>query len=479
MKRSACLLMALLFLIGCGRKVIAPSAETVSVTHRPDITAFLTQSPVIEAVTPAPTCTPRPVLPTFAPNDMTEARFLEELLSQEGDPINSQVRSLLKAENVSKADFCSRLSHIIDTIDTMEKSVRDLSERGRTLTAKRKEHTIFSLMQLVSDETLDALADVYAKCPGEGDELPLRDYSASMNALLQDLQTMEDRTDPFFRLDDRAAREYMDVLCRYMGETVKPDPVFAALEGLAETGAYGIKAALQGDPEAGRKKVPISYGDFSENISFLRSVTLEICPALNEYELPTPYHVASDKDMDLMEMAFRYYPGLSYLRIYADHAPEEQRVRWKNAPIGYLKGLAVHNSYAIIPYLEDLGLDYLQYCWYEQMLTITLTGITALQIHYYGYTKKDIAEYLKSWNAEDFTDYLYEKDMVDPFDSMAAAYGYNRYLDICQAALDAGCDDEERFLQDYLAAGPAPFEALKEYMVDLYKNKVDKASDRE
>ena len=49
MKRSACLLMALLFLIGCGRKVIAPSAETVSVTHRPDITAFSTQSPVIEA----------------------------------------------------------------------------------------------------------------------------------------------------------------------------------------------------------------------------------------------------------------------------------------------------------------------------------------------------------------------------------------------------------------------------------------------
>ena len=60
--------------------------------------------------------------------------------------------------------------------------------------------------------------------------------------------------------------------------------------------------------------------------------------------------------------------------------------------------------------------------------------------------------------------------MFDPFDSLVAVYGYYAYLDICQAALDAGCESEARFLADYLAAGPAPYGPLKEYMVGLYEN---------
>ena len=60
--------------------------------------------------------------------------------------------------------------------------------------------------------------------------------------------------------------------------------------------------------------------------------------------------------------------------------------------------------------------------------------------------------------------------MSDPFEGVTASFGYYRYLDICQAALDAGCPSEEQFLRDYLAAGPAPFAALKEYMVSLYQN---------
>ena len=54
--------------------------------------------------------------------------------------------------------------------------------------------------------------------------------------------------------------------------------------------------------------------------------------------------------------------------------------------------------------------------------------------------------------------------------TLLSVNGYWQYLDICQAALDAGCETEQRFLQDYLASGPAPYEALKEYMVGLYQN---------
>jgi hypothetical protein len=42
-------------------------------------------------------------------------------------------------------------------------------------------------------------------------------------------------------------------------------------------------------------------------------------------------------------------------------------------------------------------------------------------------------------------------------------------LDICQAAVDAGGESEEQFFADYMAAGPAPFRELKEYMVTLYQ----------
>ena len=75
-----------------------------------------------------------------------------------------------------------------------------------------------------------------------------------------------------------------------------------------------------------------------------------------------------------------------------------------------------------------------------------------------------------SSGSDDLTEYLYEKAMFDPFESLAASYGYYQYLDICQAALDAGCENERRFYRDYLTAGPAPFQELKEYMVGLYQN---------
>ena len=104
------------------------------------------------------------------------------------------------------------------------------------------------------------------------------------------------------------------------------------------------------------------------------------------------------------------------------------------------------------------------------MLTVTLTGLSALLIHYFGYSQGDLAAYLASWGAEDYAEYLYDRAMSDPFESLVATYGYYRYLEICEAALSAGCPSERQFLRDYLAVGPAPFDALKEYMVGLYGN---------
>ncbi len=466
MKRLTCILVVLLLLIGCGQKVISPVAETVEATHAPAVTALPTSMPTSEPATPAPTATPLPVLPTFAPAKAAQARFPEELLSLEGDPICSEVRSLLLLSSVS----LERFNEIIRHIDALDESLQRLAEEGRTLTAERKEKTAAALTGLMGDDMLSALRDAYAKCPGGGTELPVSGLTAAVEMFLRHMEGTEDRTIPFFALGPAAAREYVSVLARYMGEPIRVDDVFAALEAAAETDAIALSAALQADPEAARKKHPISFGSLERDMAFLTAFTQTLYPlpdgAALLYAL---YEQKGQGDMDLLQLAERFYPGRAFLQAYAAHASEEQRGRWANAPMGYLKGLAIHNAQTIIPDLEEFGLDYVQYRWYEEMLYQALTGITALQIHYYGYTKEDIADYLKSWGAEGFADYLYEKAMADPFDSVVAVYGYSRYLEICQAALDAGCDSEERFLRDYMAAGPAPFEALKEYMVSQYQ----------
>ncbi len=464
MKRLVCALIALLLLIGCGKKVISPAAETVEATPAPAETALPTFTPTPEPATPAPTTTPLPVLPTFAPAKAAVARFPEELLSLEGDPICSEVRSLLLFSSVTP----EHIKEIIRHIDALDESLRQLSEEGRTLTAERKERTAAALTELMGDDMLSALRDAYA--PGEGAELPVSELTAAVKRFLRDMDRTKDRTTPFYALDPAAAREYASVLTRYMGESIRVDDVFVALEAAAETDAIALSAALQADPEAARKKHPISFGSLERDMAFLTAFTQTLCPlpdgAALLYAL---YEQKGQGDMDLLQLAERFYPGRAFLQAYAAHASEEQRGRWANAPMGYLKGLAIHNAQTIIPDLGEFGLDYVQYRWYEEMLYRALTGITALQIHYYGYTKENVAEYLKTWGAEEFADYLYEKAMADPFDSVVAVYGYSRYLEICQAALDAGCDSEERFLRDYLAAGPAPFQALKEYMVGRYQ----------
>ena len=463
MKRLTCILIALLLLIGCGQKVISPAAETVEATPAPAETALPTFTPTPEPATPAPTATPLPALPTFAPAKAEKARFPEELLSLEGDPICSEVRSLLLFSNVN----LERFNEIVRHIDALNESLRQLSEEGRTLTAERKERTAAALTELMGDDMLSALRDAYG--PGEDAELPVSELMAAVKRLLLDMEGTKDRTIPFYALGPATAREYASVLARYMGEPIRVDEVFAALEAAAETDAIALSAALQADPEAARKKHPISFGSFAQDMAFLTAFTQALCPLPDDASFSALYVQEGEGALDLLQLAERFYPGRAFLQAYAAHAPEEQRARWANAPMGYLKGLAIHNAQTIIPDLEEFGLDYVQYRWYEEMLYRALTGITALQIHYYGYTKENVAEYLKTWGAEGFADYLYEKAMADPFDSVVEVYGYSRYLEICQAALDAGCDSEERFLRDYLAAGPAPFQALKEYMVSRYQ----------
>lgn len=472
MKRLVSILLVLLLLAGCGQQVITPMQQNTA-TIVPAATAFPTASPVQETETPTPraTETPRLVLPTFAPMESAEELFPEELLRADGDPIRSKVRALCTAQGMTKTAFFAQFQKLIQLVDDLDAKMLRFATAGRTLTADRKAETVASLTALMNDQILRTLQETYDRCDGAGESLPVIDFSRAMKVLIRDVGGMQDRTATYFDFGPDVPRAYIKTLSRYMGETVVPADVFDALEALMETEAIALNAALKADPEAGRKKEPISLGSFEENIAFLIDVSKDLCPLPDGAVLPVPTKAEDEEDMDLLFLAYRYYPGLGYLEAYAAGVREEQRPRWADAPEGYLRGLAVHNSFAILPYIEVKGfeLEYLQYKWYEHMLDVTMTAMASLLIHYYGYTEKDLSAYLKSWGAESFANYLYAKAMNDPFDSLVTAYGYWRYLDVCETALDAGCPTEKQFLWDYLAAGPAPFEALKGYMVSLYQ----------
>ena len=393
--------------------------------------------------------------------------FPEELLSRDGEPIGSKINGLMSTSGLTKSEFYERFTDVVRLLSELDADLLRLKDNGRTLTEKRRDGTTAALRSFMSEQMIESLKTAYSNCPGEGPELPVKEYAAGLTALADDVQRMEPRTDPYFGLN--AANEYRTVLERYMGEPISPQEVFNALDALIQTEAYALAAALSSDPEAARKKEPISFGSYEQNMAFLAKMTRELYLLPENTQLSVPPESGSTAGMDLMELAFRYYPGMAYLKIFADQASAEQKSRWDDAPDGYLAGLAVHCSHAVVPYLSNFGLDYVQYHWYEDMLYATMTGICALLIHYYGYTKADLTEYLKRSGAESFADVLYDKAMDEPFESLIASYGYYLYLDTCEACMDAGCDSEIRFLQDYLDAGPAPHEALKEYMVSLYR----------
>ncbi len=468
MKRLICILLVFLLIAGCYQQRITPSAQTETIQPTQTTSALPALIPSSVPTTPAPSITPCPLLPSFAPVCNYELCFAEEVLTVEGDPIDSEIRTLLSIEETSKKEFLERFTNLIQRADDLSKTIRILSGRGRTFTADRKEKTVRALFLLVSNGMLDTIQSAYISCQGEGEELPLDDYVAALEALAQDVLDMEERTVPFFSLDAGAVKDYKSVLSRYMGEDFVPNEAFSALEELVQTEAYALNTALQADPEAARKKAPISLGDYTRNVSFLRKITHEFC-SMPGISLPIPFYYDADEEMDLLELAYRHYPGKAFARAYAAQTSEEQQTRWANASDAYIEGISVHGSNVILSYLEEFGLEYVQYCWYREMLYATLTGVCALLIHYYGYTEKDLAAYLQGWGAEEYMDYLYQRALADPFRSLIASYGYYQYLDICEAAMDAGCESEQRFLTDYLAAGPAPFEALKAYMIDLYE----------
>ena len=108
----------------------------------------------------------------------------------------------------------------------------------------------------------------------------------------------------------------MTVLSRYMGEPVDLDTIWNALDELCQTEAYALSASIKADPEVVRRKEPISLGSFDRNLSLLRRITQDLCSLPDGSLLPVTYVTEQEQEMDLLQLAFRYYPGMTFLKAY-------------------------------------------------------------------------------------------------------------------------------------------------------------------
>ncbi|MBQ7278477.1 MAG: hypothetical protein IJR17_04670 [Clostridia bacterium] len=414
-------LVLLVLLLGC-------SLEDPLADRTQTLTASVSLSPSPTG-TSLPTQNPLPPLPTLEPRG--DAVFAEELFSFEGSGLLLEYAAL---EPKGISAFALKL-------EALAVQLQSLSDEGRGLTAREGMLTASNLEPLLQREKL-------AESAGK----------------LMDVLKNQNRTESFFTDDGTGAEAYREALSRYMGEAAAPGDMLLALETQLETQAHILGAILDADSQVVRKQSPFTKGSFEKDMALLYGATEELCPSVPLKMIESDVLGAAG---DIPRMAFWYYPGQCYLAAYGEAG--DQAPRWRNASMGYLWGLGIHFSHSVLPYLSDMGTAVVLYGWNERLLEEALTGVSALLIHYYGYSEAELEQYLSAWGAGDHGEVFYNRAMDDPFTSLVGVYGYTRYTSLMEEAIALGCKDERQFLDDYLALGPAPYAELREHLLAKYE----------
>jgi hypothetical protein len=185
-------------------------------------------------------------------------------------PETSQNPTFQQIKRYISPEYHSETEALIEDLGETERELDRLSASGRTVSSDRAAQTIESLRALSSAENLDALADAYAALPGDGEPLPAAAFSTAVDALSRKLESLPPREETFYALG--AAADYRKALCGYLGEDVLPKDLLLGLETLAQTAAYALQDALNADPEAARKKEPLTFGSLDRDLAFYHCI---------------------------------------------------------------------------------------------------------------------------------------------------------------------------------------------------------------
>ena len=176
--------------------------------------------------------------------------------------------------------------------------------------------------------------------------------------------------------------------------------------------------------------------------------------------------------MDLYPtMAHEGYPGHLYQNCYTNSC-DLPLIRNMFSYSGYAEGWATyveHYSYGISGLESELA----KLISVNEALTLGLYAYVDMGIHYKGWDRADVADYLKSYGIADgaAVDEMFETIVGDPANYLSYFIGYLEMRDLRETAQKAL--GEKFVLKDFhqflLETGPAPFYIIEDYMRDWIK----------
>ncbi len=215
----------------------------------------------------------------------------------------------------------------------------------------------------------------------------------------------------------------------------------------------------------------------------------EISPQLAAYSAPAFYIIAPldacdnhtiyynpksfSSSLDLFTtMAHEGYPGHLYQTCMSytnDYAP----VRLLLSHPGYVEGWATYIESESYLY-AGLPAEVAQVLSLNQGIVLSLYASSDIGIHYYGWDKKKLLEFLSNYGIHDknVASQIYQLILNDPANYLKYYVGYMNFLDLreeCQEKYP-GTFSRMDFHKCILQAGPCPFPILRDLLFDYFDN---------
>ena len=179
-------------------------------------------------------------------------------------------------------------------------------------------------------------------------------------------------------------------------------------------------------------------------------------------------YMGEDASMDLYPtMAHEGYPGHLYQNIYTGSC-DLPLVRNLFSFSGYSEGWATYVEYEYSYKMSGAEEPLASLLAGNAGASLAISAYLDMKIHYDGWDREEVAEYLADWGIEDeeTVDDLFELIVEEPANYLSYFIGYMEILELRETAEEALGDDfsAKEFHDFFLSFGPAPFYIIEDYM---------------
>ncbi len=166
-------------------------------------------------------------------------------------------------------------------------------------------------------------------------------------------------------------------------------------------------------------------------------------------------------------LAHEGYPGHLYQNIYTNSS-EIAPIRTLLSYSGYTEGWATYVEFEYSYDYSGMSQGVADVASINTALSLGLYAYADMGIHYDGWDRDDLAEYLLSYGIEDdeVTDEVFDALVEEPANYLSYFIGYLEFIDLKEEAQkELGDDfDIKEFHKFLLEMGPAPFYIIEDYM---------------